>query len=144
MDIFINVLKLAEIVQSATVRANELPGNRHKIKGLRLCCMNVQQEQVVEALVCHRASQESLDPTKRRERPLGSGTCHGKREVRSEKLINLTKHALDHLTLVKCVSNGPNVCHLLHMDGGTRKGGADGVWQHQQLDLQTSKINLPS
>ena len=43
-----------------------------------------------QTLLCHRAPQEGLDTTKRRERSLSSGACDRKREVRSKKLIHLT------------------------------------------------------
>ena len=44
-------LKLAKIVQSAAVHRYKFLGNRQEIKGVRSCCMNIQQEKVVEALV---------------------------------------------------------------------------------------------
>ena len=62
--------------------------------------MNIQQEQIVEALVYHQGPQEGLDPMKVTERPFRSGTCDHKHEVQLEQLVDLTEHALDHLVLV--------------------------------------------
>jgi len=67
--------------------------------------------------------------------------CHIWLPQCSEQLVYLNKHVHNNLVLVECISNGPDVRHL-HLDGRTSKGSADGVWQHQQLDLQMSNINL--
>ena len=91
---------------------------RHEIKGVSSCSMNIQHEQVVEALLCHCASQEGLDPTERRDRSSLSTSL--------SMLVTILLWFRVSAMALMCVI-------FFHMNGSACKGDHDGIWQHKQL-----------